>query len=44
MLIIDNQEINSYERLVLSSRDRDLFISVMENPPEFQGKLKSTQE
>jgi hypothetical protein len=42
MLIIDKQETNSHERLVLSSRDRDLFMSVMENLPELKGKLKTT--
>ena len=31
---IARQEIDSYERLVLSNRDRDLFMSVMENPPK----------
>ncbi len=35
------QDIEEQEKLVLSNRDRDLFISVMENPPELQGKLKS---
>lgn len=35
------QDIDSNERLVLSNRDRDLFLSVMENPPELKGKLKS---
>lgn len=35
------QEVDSHERLVLSNRDRDLFMSVMENPPELKGKLKS---
>lgn len=35
------QEVDSHERLVLSNRDRDLFMSVMENPPELNGKLKS---
>lgn len=35
------QDIDSHEKLVLSNRDRDLFISVMENPPELKGKLKS---
>ncbi|HBE18061.1 MAG TPA: DUF1778 domain-containing protein [Cyanobacteria bacterium UBA11149] len=35
------QEVDSYERLILSNRDRDLFMSVMENPPQLQGKLKS---
>lgn len=35
------QEVDSHERLVLSNRDRDLFMSVMENPPALKGKLKS---
>lgn len=35
------QEVDSHERLVLSDRDRDLFMSVIENPPELKGKLKS---
>lgn len=35
------QEVDSHERLVLSNRDRDMFISVMESPPELKGKLKS---
>ncbi|QSJ19483.1 DUF1778 domain-containing protein [Nostoc sp. UHCC 0702] len=35
------QDIDVHERLVLSNRDRDLFMSVMENPPELKGKLKS---
>lgn len=35
------QEVDSHERLVLSNRDRDLFMSVMENPPDLKGKLKS---
>lgn len=35
------QEVDSHERLVLSNRDRDLFMSVMENPPELKGKLKA---
>lgn len=38
------QDINSHEQLVLSDRDRDLFLSVMENPPELKGKLKSAIE
>ena len=38
------QDIDSHEKLVLSNRDRDLFISVMENPPELKGKLKSAIE
>jgi uncharacterized protein (DUF1778 family) len=35
------QDLDSHERLILSDRDRDLFMSVMENPPELKGKLKS---
>ncbi|MBW4597227.1 MAG: DUF1778 domain-containing protein [Brasilonema angustatum HA4187-MV1] len=35
------QDIDTNERLVLSNRDRDLFMSVIENPPELKGKLKS---
>lgn len=35
------QEVDSHERLVLSNRDRDLFMSVMEDPPQLKGKLKS---
>ncbi len=38
------QDIDSHEKLVLSNRDRDLFMSVMENPPELKGKLKSAIE
>ncbi|MBC6480526.1 MAG: DUF1778 domain-containing protein [Hormoscilla sp. GM7CHS1pb] len=38
---LDKQEIDSHERLVLSDRDRDLFISVMSNPPRLNGKLKN---
>jgi uncharacterized protein (DUF1778 family) len=41
VLPIAKQDIDTYERLVLSNRDRDLFMSVMENPPELKGKLKS---
>lgn len=35
------QEVDAHERLVLSNRDRDLFMSIIENPPELKGKLKS---
>jgi uncharacterized protein (DUF1778 family) len=38
------QDIDSHEKLILSNRDRDLFMSVMENPPELKGKLKSVIE
>ncbi|MFM6628434.1 MAG: DUF1778 domain-containing protein [Microcystis panniformis] len=32
---------DTQERLILSDRDRDLFMSIMENPPELQGNLKT---
>lgn len=35
------EEINAHEKLTLSNRDRDLFMSVLENPPELRGKLKA---
>ncbi|MEH2199080.1 type II toxin-antitoxin system TacA family antitoxin [Nostoc sp.] len=41
VLPIAKQDIDANERLVLSNLDRDLFMSVMENPPELKGKLKS---
>lgn len=42
LLPVAKQEIETHEKLVLSDRDRDLFMSFMENPPELQGKLKLT--
>ncbi|QIR35454.1 DUF1778 domain-containing protein [Tolypothrix sp. PCC 7910] len=42
LLPIAKQEIDNQERLVLSDCDRDLFMSMMENPPELQGNLKTT--
>jgi uncharacterized protein (DUF1778 family) len=41
LLPIAKQEVDTQERLVLSQRDRDLFMSVMENPPTLKGSLKS---
>ena len=41
LLPVAQQEIDASERLVLSNRDRDLFLSIMENPPELKGKLKT---
>lgn len=41
LLPVAKQDIATHERLVLSNRDRDLFLSVMENPPELKGKLKA---
>lgn len=35
------QDLEAQERLILSNRDRELFLSVLENPPELKGKLKS---
>jgi uncharacterized protein (DUF1778 family) len=35
------QDIDCQERLILSDRDRDLFMSAMENPPKLSGKLRS---
>ena len=35
------KDIESYEKLVLSDNDRDLFLSLMENPPEPNQALKS---
>ncbi len=44
VLPVAQQEIDSYESLVLSDRDRDLFMAVMENPPKLKGKLKAAME
>ncbi|MEH1784085.1 DUF1778 domain-containing protein [Nostoc sp.] len=41
VLPVAKQDIDANEKLVLSNLDRDLFLSVMENPPELKGKLKS---
>ena len=35
------KDIESHEKLVLSDNDRDLFLSLMENPPEPNEALKS---
>ena len=35
------KDIESHEKLVLSDNDRDLFLSLMENPPEPNQALKS---
>ena len=35
------QDIERQERLRLSNRDRDLFLSAIANPPKLKGKLKS---
>jgi uncharacterized protein (DUF1778 family) len=39
---IVTQEVDPHERLILSDRDRDRFMSVMKNPPLLKGSLKST--
>ncbi len=44
LLPLAQQEIAAQEKLVLSDRDRDLFMSTIENPPELQGKLRSAIE
>lgn len=41
LLPIAKQELDAHERLVLSDEDRDLFLSVLENPPPLKGSLKS---
>jgi uncharacterized protein (DUF1778 family) len=41
LLPLAQQEIAAQEKLVLSDRDRDLFLSTIENPPELNGHLKS---
>ncbi|MBW4495652.1 MAG: DUF1778 domain-containing protein [Oscillatoria princeps RMCB-10] len=35
------EDIKSHQSLILSDRDRDLFLSLMENPPEPNQALKS---
>ena len=41
LLPIAQQEMENQEKLTLSNRDRDLFLSALENPPKLKGKLKS---
>ena len=38
---ITKQEIEEQEKLILSDRDRDLFMAALKNPPVLKGKLKS---
>ncbi len=38
------KDIESYEKLVLSDKDRDLFLSLIENPPEPNQNLKSAMK
>ncbi|NER20632.1 MAG: DUF1778 domain-containing protein [Symploca sp. SIO1B1] len=42
LLPIARQDIDFHDKLVLPNRDRDLFLSIMENPPQLTGKLKTT--
>ena len=41
LIPIAQQEIENREKLTLSNRDRDLFLSTLSNPPKLKGKLKS---
>lgn len=41
LLPLAQQDIKNQEKLTLSNRDRDLFLSALENPPMLKGKLKS---
>lgn len=41
LIPLAQQDIENRERLVLSNRNRDLFISALENPPKLKGKLSS---
>ncbi len=41
LLPIAKQEIEEQEKLILSDRDRDLFMAALEKPPVLKGKLKS---
>jgi len=41
VLPVAMQEVEIYDRLVLSDCDRDLFMAALENPPELKGKLKA---
>jgi uncharacterized protein (DUF1778 family) len=35
------RDLENQEKLTLSNRDRDLFLSALANPPKLQGKLKT---
>ena len=35
------KDVEEREKLILTDRDRDLFLSAIANPPKLQGKLKS---
>lgn len=40
LLEIAQKELDNHQKLVLSNEDRDLFLSVIENPPQLKGNLK----
>lgn len=40
LLPLAQQEIDNQEKLTLSNRDRDLFLTALDNPPQLTGKLK----
>lgn len=39
-----NKDLATHETLVLSDRDRDIFLSLLENPPEPSERLKSAMQ
>lgn len=41
LLPIAQRDINNQETLTLSNRDRNLFLSALDNPPSLKGDLKS---
>ena len=41
LLPLAQQDIEERERLTLSNRDRDTFLSAVANPPKLTGKLKA---
>lgn len=41
LLPLAQKDLESSEKLILSNQDRDLFLSILENPPQLQGKLKT---
>lgn len=41
LLPLAQQDIDNRERLTLSNRDRDIFLTALENPPKLKEKLKS---
>lgn len=41
LLPLAQQDVENQEKLTLSNRDRDLFLSALNHPPKLKGKLKS---